>query len=66
MWTWLIGVYAVLLLMLTGAAGWVALFVTDHRRSTRAHALLKILLAAIGGSGGLIAVALRLHQTGLL
>jgi hypothetical protein len=63
---WLIGIYALLLVALTGTAGWVALFATDHRRGTRAYTVLKTLLAATVGGTGLLALAIRLHQAGLL
>jgi hypothetical protein len=66
MWTWLILGYALVLLALIGAAGGVALFVTDHRHGARAHKILKTLLAALAGSAGLFTIVLRLHQAGLL
>lgn len=62
----LIGIYALLLVALTGMAGWVALFTTDHRRATRAYTVLKALLAAAFGSTGLLTLAIHLHQVGLL
>ncbi|WP_186343507.1 hypothetical protein [Streptomyces sp. CFMR 7] len=66
MWTPLITLYALMLLALTGAAGWVALSVTDHHRASRATAILKALLAAALGSGGLFGLLIRLHETGLI
>ncbi|MBP2327072.1 putative permease [Kibdelosporangium banguiense] len=66
MWTIVIVTYAVALLALLLAAGWVALFVKDHRRATRATGILKIVLAATLGSGGLFGLLIRLHELGLL
>jgi hypothetical protein len=66
MWTWLILAYALILLALILGAGAVALFVTDHRRSTRAHTVLKTVLAATVGGTGLLTLVLRLHSVGLL
>lgn len=57
---------ALVLLGLITAAGAVALLATDHRRAQRALTLLKILLGAVLGTGGLIAAAIRLHEAGLL
>jgi hypothetical protein len=66
MWAWMIGGYAIVLVALTGCAGYVALFVTNQRRGERAYRILKMLLTAVTSSGGLVAVLVRLHQVGLL
>lgn len=59
MWTFLVAGYALVLLSLIGAAGWVALFVAEPRRSARATSVLRTLVWATVGSGGLLALLTR-------
>lgn len=66
MWTPLITLITLVLLTATSAAAAVALATTDHQRAHRALTLLKILLGALLGSGGVLAAVIRLHQAGLL
>ncbi|WP_020672413.1 hypothetical protein [Amycolatopsis nigrescens] len=55
---WMIGVYAVVLLTLIAAAGFVGLFGKDDLRGERALKILKIVLAALAGAGGLLAAVM--------
>lgn len=67
MWTPLITLSAlVLLVVVVGAAAVVVLTTTDHQRALRALTLLRILFGASLGSSGVLAVAVHLHQAGLL
>jgi hypothetical protein len=66
MWTPLITLIALVLLAAIAAAAAVALTTADQRRAHRALTLLKVLLGALLGSGGVLAAAIRLHQAGLL
>ncbi|MDQ7806262.1 hypothetical protein Q5425_21170 [Amycolatopsis sp. A133] len=66
MWTSLITLIALVLLTAAGAAVAVALTTTDRQRAHRAMNLLKILLGALLGSGGVLAAVIRLHEAGLL
>jgi len=66
MWTPLITVIALVLLTAAGAAAAVALTTTDDQCAVRALTLLKILLGAILGSGGVFAAVIHLHQARLL
>jgi hypothetical protein len=66
MWTPLITLIALVLLTAAGAATGVALTTIDHQRAARALTLLKVLLSALLGSGGVLAAVVRLHQAGLL
>jgi hypothetical protein len=64
-WSLLITMHALVLLLLiltAAAAGWVALFVTDQRRATRATGILKVALGAMLGSGGMVTFVIRLHE----
>ncbi|SFR29097.1 hypothetical protein SAMN04488564_11721 [Lentzea waywayandensis] len=66
MWTPLITLISLVLISTAAVAAAVALATTDRERSERAVALLKIVLGAILGGGGVLAAATRLHQAGLL
>jgi hypothetical protein len=66
MWTPLITLIALVLLTAAGAATGVALTTPDHQRAARALTLIKILVSALLGSGGMLAAVIRLHQAGLL
>lgn len=66
MWTPLITLIALVLLAAAGAAAAVALVSTHRERADRAVTLLKILLGALLGSGGILAAVVRLQQAGLL
>jgi len=46
--------------------GGAALFAADHKRSQRATTVLKVVLGAALGSGGLVTLLIRLHQAALL
>lgn len=64
MWPWLIGSYVALLLVLTGCAGFVTLFVVDDGRRAQSFKVLRLLLGA--STGIVVATALRLYETGLI
>ncbi|KOV87577.1 hypothetical protein [Nocardia sp. NRRL S-836] len=66
MWAWLIGGYAVVLALLIGFAGFVASWVDDEKKRADAFKVVKLLVVAVTGSGGLFAAAMALHQAGLL
>ncbi|HEV3361999.1 MAG TPA: hypothetical protein VG247_34745 [Pseudonocardiaceae bacterium] len=66
MWTWLLSGYAVLFLLVTGAAAGVALFVRDPVHRADGFRVLKLTLGASTGSAGLAALAVKLHEAGLL
>jgi hypothetical protein len=64
MWTPLITLVALVLLALVTAAGAVTLTASDRERASHALTMLKVLLAASLGSGGVVAVIVRLHTAG--
>ncbi len=66
MWTPLITLTALTLLALFLAASAVALGEVDEHRGQRALTVLKMLTGATLGTSGVLAVILRLYQTGLL
>lgn len=66
MWTLLITLVALIMLALIAAAGVVTLATTDQERGRRALILLKMLLGATLGTGGISAVIIQLHHAGLL
>jgi hypothetical protein len=67
MWAWLLGTYAVFFVLVGGAAAGVALFVEgDNQRGERAVRVLKLALGTGTGIAGLIALAVKLHDAGLL
>src|SRR5690348_4370325 len=66
MWSLILITYAVVLLVLIAAAALVAISTDNHRRGTRAQAVLKILVGAAFGASGLFVLAIRLHESGLL
>ncbi len=67
MWlVWIAGGYAALMLALIACAGFVALFVKDEKRRKMAYDVLRLVLKTATGSAGLVAIALKLHQAGLL
>lgn len=60
--TVLIGVYATLLLCLLGLAGYVAIWVRNAGQRADAYRVLKLVLAATAGAGGLLALLVRLAE----
>lgn len=66
MWAWSIAAYVVLLSVLTGCAGYVALFVADQQRRELAYKVLKTALAAVTGCVSVFTLVIRLHQAGLV
>lgn len=66
MWTWIAICYAVVFVVLLAAAGYVSLFVTNHRRSERAYRVLRVLLASTSAGAGVVAAVVRLAEVGLL
>jgi hypothetical protein len=49
---WLIGSYAVLILILSATASAVALFIKDKARREMAYKVLKLVLGSASGAGG--------------
>ncbi|WP_043713984.1 hypothetical protein [Kutzneria sp. 744] len=69
MWAWLLGAYAVLLLLISGAAAAVALFVSESIRQQMGFKVLKLTLGVGTGSAGfagVILLAVKAHESGLL
>lgn len=64
--TWLIIGYAVLVALLISCAGYVALFVGDEKRREMAFRVLKLVWVTATGTSGVLAVALKLHDAGLI
>jgi len=64
--SWLIIGYAVLVALLIGCAGYVALFVADEKRREMAFRVLKLVWVTATGTSGVLAVALKLHDAGLI
>jgi hypothetical protein len=65
-WTWLLGSYAVVLLVITGCAAYVALALPDAEHRKDGYRVLKLVLGLVTGISGLIAAVVRLHETGLI
>jgi hypothetical protein len=66
MLVWIVGCYAVLALAIIGSAAFVAVFVPDDNQRRDAYKVLKLMLGAITGTGGLLALVVKLHEAGLL
>lgn len=66
MWSFIIFLYSLVLLGLIAATTVVAISTDNHRQSSRAQAVLKILIGASFGVPGLLAFTVRLHESGLL
>ncbi|GAA4527439.1 hypothetical protein GCM10023192_10910 [Amycolatopsis samaneae] len=66
MWAWLIWLFALFVITVSGAASAVALFVTDKPRREMAYRVLKLVLGTGTGAGGVLTAALKLHDVGLL
>lgn len=64
--TWLIIGYAVLVALLISCAGYVALFVADEKRREMAFRVLKLVWVTATGTSGVLAIALKLHNAGLI
>ncbi len=66
MGNWLIGSYAAVVLALLCCAGLVAVWVPNAQQRADAYRVLKLVVGAATGTGGVIALTLRLHEAGLL
>ncbi|AHH98582.1 hypothetical protein [Kutzneria albida] len=66
MWAFLFGGTAALLTLLIGFSGFVAVWVADPRKRADAYRVLKLVLTAVTGAGGVTAVIVRLHEAGVL
>jgi hypothetical protein len=66
MWVWFLGGYAVFVAVLIGAAAFVALFGNDEGHRAAGYKVLKLIWGTATGAGGVVALALKLHQAGLL
>lgn len=66
MWNWLIGSYAAVVLALLCCAGLVAVWVPNAQQRADAYRVLKLVIGAVTGTGGAIALTLPLHKAGLL
>ncbi|MEU3622809.1 hypothetical protein BS329_09630 [Amycolatopsis coloradensis] len=66
MWPWFFGGYAVFIAALVGYATHVALSRPDKQHRADAFRVLKLIWGTATGAGGLAAIAIRLHDLGLL
>lgn len=66
MWNWLIVSYAAVALALLCSAGVVAVWVPNVQQRADAYRVLKLVVGAVTGTGGVIALTLRLQEVGLL
>ncbi|WP_435581529.1 hypothetical protein [Amycolatopsis thermoflava] len=66
MWVWLIGGMAVFVVAVCAAAAYVALFVGDAARREMAYRVLKLVLGAGTGTGGVLMIAMKLYEIGAL
>jgi len=65
-WPLLITLYALVLLALIAATGYVGIFTADRHRGDRAIKILKLLLFAALSTTGLFALAIQVHDAGLM
>jgi hypothetical protein len=65
-WIWFFGGYAAFVAILVGYAAHVALSGADERHRADAYRVLKLIWCTATGSGGLLAILLKLYQTGLM
>jgi hypothetical protein len=65
-WTWLLGAYSLIVLVVVFYAAHVALSGRDKQHRADAYKVLKLTWGAATSVTGLIAITLRLVQTGLL
>ncbi|MDQ2789280.1 MAG: hypothetical protein M3Y73_06080 [Actinomycetota bacterium] len=63
---WIVGCYAVLALAIIGSAAFVAVFVPNDGQRGDAYKVLKLMLGALTGTSGLLALLVKLHEAGLL
>ena len=66
MWVWFFSGYAILVAVLVTYSAHVALSCTDRARRGDAYRVLKLIWGTATGAGGLVAIAIQLHQAGLL
>jgi hypothetical protein len=63
---WILWCYAVLALIIIGSAAFVAVFISDGSQRRDAYKVLKLMLGALTGTGGLLALLVKLYEAGLL
>ena len=66
MWTWLLGLFACAVMLIIVCAAYVALFVKDEKQRRDGYRVLALVFGAVTGGTGLVALLLKLHQTGLI
>lgn len=66
MWTWFFICYAVFLAVLIAYAVHIALSCPDAERRKDAYRVLRLIWATVTGGGGVIMIAIKLHEMGLL
>jgi hypothetical protein len=66
MWAWFFGGYMIFVAALAGYAAHVALSNKDARRRADGYKVLKLIWGTATGAGGLAAIAIRLHNIGVL
>jgi hypothetical protein len=65
-WAWFFGGYAIFVASLTGYAAHVALSCADSERRADAYKVLKLIWGTATGASGVVAVAVRVHEVGIL
>lgn len=65
-WTWLLGLFAGVAILIIICAAFVALFVRDENQRHDGYRVLALVFGAVTGSAGLAALLLKLHEAGLL
>ncbi|MFD4190805.1 hypothetical protein [Amycolatopsis thermoflava] len=66
MWAWVIGGMAAFVVTVCAAAAYVALFVGDAPRREMAYRVLKLVLGAGTGTGGVLMITMKLYEIGVL
>jgi hypothetical protein len=65
-WIWFVVCYAVFVATLIGYAAHIALSGQDQQHRADGFRVLKLVLASGTGTGGVVAVAIRLNELGVL
>ncbi|MCO1578520.1 hypothetical protein M8C13_22460 [Crossiella sp. SN42] len=65
MWSWLLGAFTCVLVVIVCCAAYVALYRTDERHRRDGYRVLALCFGLLTGSTGVLAVLLTLHESGL-
>jgi hypothetical protein len=66
MMPWFLGSYAIFVAMILGAAVFVALFGKDADHRSAGYRVVKLIWISVSGSGGIVVLMVKLHESGLL